>query len=105
MEQFAAGQIGARIAEARRLADGMTQEQLGELIGVSTRSIQAYEGGDTIPWKHLRLIGKVTKRSVDWFLYGDEETLDERTEQLVRRFELIAERLEQVLARPRAEEQ
>lgn len=105
MEQFAAEQIGARIAEARRLADGMTQETLADLIGVSTRSIQDYERGATIPWKHMRMIGKITKRPPEWFLYGDEESLDERTAQLVHRFERIAERLEQLLAPPRAEEQ
>lgn len=105
MEQFAAEEIGARIADARKLANGMTQETLGDLIGVSKRSVQDYEAGVTIPWKHMQAISKVTKRPVEWFLYGDEETLGERTEELVHRFEALAVRLEELLKPPQASEQ
>ena len=100
MEQFAAEEIGKRIAEARKLANGMTQETLADLIGVSKRSVQDYEAGVTIPWKHLKAISKVTRHPVDWFLYGDEDQLEARTEELVRRFEVLAERLERLLEEP-----
>ena len=54
MQQFAAQEIGARIAQARRECGGMTQEQLAELLNISTRSVQDYEAGITIPWKHFQ---------------------------------------------------
>lgn len=72
MQQFAAQEIGVRIAQARREADGMTQETLGDLIGVSKRQVQNYEAGSTIPWKQMREIAKITGKEVDWFLHGDQ---------------------------------
>lgn len=72
MQQFEAQEIGARIALARKRAGGMTQETLADLIGVSTRSVQDYEAGVTIPWKYLLPIAKVTKVDVDWLIHGDE---------------------------------
>lgn len=49
----------------------MTQETLADLIGVSARSIQDYEAGVTIPWKHMREIAEVTETSVEWLLHGE----------------------------------
>lgn len=73
VEQFAAREIGDRIAEARRRANGMTQQTLGDLIGVSARSIQDYEAGVTIPWKHMREIAEITETRVEWLLHGEGE--------------------------------
>jgi transcriptional regulator with XRE-family HTH domain len=65
------GTIGRRIAQARREA-GLTQEELGQLIGVTTRSVQGYEAGNVIPFRHLRKLESATGKSRGWLLYGDE---------------------------------
>lgn len=72
MQQFAAEDVGARIAQARN-ESGMTQEELAEIAPFSKRSLQDYEAGTTIPYKHLRFLAKILKRPVDWFLHGDQE--------------------------------
>lgn len=66
-----AREIGRRIAQARQEAGGMTQRELGELIGVTDRSIMAYESGDVIPFRFLRQIEDATGRSAGWILHGD----------------------------------
>lgn len=73
MRQFAAQEIGARIARARREAGGMTQPELAEALDVSTRSLQDYEAGTTIPWKHFQALSKIFDRPLEWFLHGQED--------------------------------
>lgn len=67
-----AREIGARITEARNAA-GMKQRELAELLGVSERSIQAYEQGETIPWRFGHDLERVFNRSMGWFWYGRDE--------------------------------
>src|SRR4029077_7006859 len=55
---FEAEDIGARIRQARGAA-GLTQVELAELIGVSTRSEQGYELGEVIPYRHMRKLAAV----------------------------------------------
>ena len=74
-------EIGKRIAEARREAGGMTQEELGELVGVTVRSIAAWELGDVIPYRHLKELEKATGADAAWLLHGTEST-DVRDRQL-----------------------
>ncbi len=85
VEQFDANAIGQRIKHARIQA-GLTQEDLADLAeGFGRRSLQAYETGASIPFKHLHEIGLLLKRDVPWFLYGDPEpTVDASGEILVR---------------------
>lgn len=86
MQQFAAQEIGQRIAEARQMAGGMTQPDLAEVLDLSTRQIQNIESGATIPWKHFVRLEQVFKRPLEWFLHGDAEPqpgLAELVEQLV----------------------
>ena len=72
MQQFDSRAIGSRIAQARREAGGMLQEELAELLDVSKRSVQDYEAGVRIPWKHFQQLEVIFKRSLEWFLHGDE---------------------------------
>lgn len=72
MQQFAADEIGARIKQAR-LERGLKQEELAEMASFSKRSLQDYEGGVTIPYRHMRELAKLLKRREEWFLYGDDE--------------------------------
>lgn len=68
--------IGARIEEARKEMGGMTQRELGELIGVSERSVQAYEAGEVIPYRLIRDIERAVGRSAAWLLHGDAAIVD-----------------------------
>jgi transcriptional regulator with XRE-family HTH domain len=72
MQQFAAEEIGARIAEARKLR-GLTQEELAEMASFSKRSLQDYETGVTIPYRHVRELSRLLRKPEEWFLYGDQE--------------------------------
>jgi len=68
---FEPGAIGERISRARELA-GLRQEDLADLLGVSTRTVQNYEAGATGAHKHLRLIAEITKVRLPWLLHGEE---------------------------------
>jgi transcriptional regulator with XRE-family HTH domain len=94
MQQFDSQAIGARIAQARREANGMTQETLGDLIGLSKRSVQDYEAGATIPWKHLREMARVLDKHVDWFLRGIEPDGDSPSPDALARLERRVEELQ-----------
>lgn len=94
MQQFAAHEVGARIAQARKEASGMTQEQLAELLNVSKRSVQDYEAGKTIPWRHFKEMGAIFRRPMEWFLHGDDDE-EERDRTLAARLEALVEEAEQ----------
>ena len=74
VSQFEAQAIGARIALARN-EQGMTQEELAGAASFSKRSLQDYEAGITIPYKHLRELGVLLDRPVEWFLRGEPDGL------------------------------
>lgn len=50
----------------------MTQRELGELIGVSERSIIAYEKGDVIPFRFFAKLEEATGKPASWLLHGEE---------------------------------
>lgn len=85
MAQLEAKAIGARIQQAR-LEAGMTQEQVAEIATFSKRSLQDYEGGVTIPYRHLREIGQLLDRPVEWFLHGRAGVEGEETESFDKGF-------------------
>lgn len=65
-------EIGSRIAESRKEAGGMSQVELGELVGVTVRSIQAWESGEVIPYRYLRALESALGRPAAWFLHGED---------------------------------
>lgn len=65
-------EIGGRIKLARERA-GLRQEDLADLVNVSTRTIQNYEAGDTKQYSALQLIARATAVSVEWLLHGDRD--------------------------------
>lgn len=73
VSQLEAQEIGARITQARKEL-GMTQEEVAEVATFSKRSLQDYEAGVTIPYRHLREISGLLKRPVEWFLHGTPES-------------------------------
>ena len=95
---FEQGSIGRRIAQARREA-GLTQDELSDLVGVSMRTIQNWEGGDTSAYRHMRQIAEVTGRSLKWLLHGedDESSDDDRLTLLQGEVSEIREMLARVL--------
>lgn len=100
--QFEGKAIGARIAHARDEA-GLTQEELAEMASFSKRSLQDYEAGVTVPYRHMREISSLVKRPVEWLLHGEEE--ESATERLASQVGALADRiaemesqLEQVVA-------
>jgi transcriptional regulator with XRE-family HTH domain len=79
-----AAEIGERIAEAR-LSAGMNQRELGELLEVSERSIQAYEQGETIPWRFMGRLSEVLDRPVSWLQFGESAVaLSGNSENLIQ---------------------
>ena len=69
--------VGARIARARREA-GLTQRALARHLGISSRSVQNYESGTVIPYRHLPRIESVTGRRAGWILSGSDSDEDLR---------------------------
>jgi transcriptional regulator with XRE-family HTH domain len=70
---FEGQEIGDRIAQARK-EKGLRQEDLADLINVSTRTIQGYELGETGQYKRLKAISDVLDKPVEWFLHGDQSS-------------------------------
>ena len=100
MQQFAAKEIGERIKEARRQA-GLTQDELADLVEVTTRTIQAYEAGDIDAYRKLNKLASVLNREVSWLLHGDEEAIpdDDRLGQVVHKLEELGAAIERVESR------
>src|SRR4051794_20322869 len=65
--------IGDRIAEARR-AKGLTQRALAELVGVGERAVQAWEQGETHPYRRLPLLERALGCNRSWLLGGAGST-------------------------------
>lgn len=90
-QQLRSKEIGERIAQARREADGMTQRELADLLGVTERSVAAYESGDVIPYRFMRQLEEILQMSASWFLYGEEATGGDPKEILSILIEIRAE--------------
>jgi transcriptional regulator with XRE-family HTH domain len=90
MDEFAAREIGARIAQARR-ERGLTQEELAMISSFSKRALQDYEAGLRVPYRHMRELSLLLGRSVEWFLHGDRSAVDGA------RLDRLEERLDEVL--------
>ena len=67
--------VGQRLARARKDA-GMTQKELGNLVGVTQRSVANWESGKVVPYRHLRLIEAAVGRPAASLLYDDEARME-----------------------------
>jgi ribosome-binding protein aMBF1 (putative translation factor) len=76
-KELRAVEVGQRIALARKEAGGMSQEELATLLGVSPRSIQAWEAGDVIPYRYVRELEKYLERSAAWILHGEAAAVED----------------------------
>ena len=97
MAQLEAKAIGARIALARKEA-GMTQEDVGDLASFSKRSLQDYETGVTIPYKHLRELSGLLDRPVEWYLHGEPSEEATAEALFAPRLDDIEEKLDRLTA-------
>ena len=83
--------MGDRIRELR-LANGMTQEELGEKVGVKRAAINKYELGyiENIPQATIAKLAQVFGVRPSYILCMDEETseIDEYLEELKNRPEM-----------------
>lgn len=85
--------IGRRIAQRRKMLS-LSQEALGEKMGVSRQAISKWEADASIPEvDRLIEMGKLFGVSVDWLLSGDESSLPEEDPDLT-------ETISQTLASP-----
>lgn len=86
-----AKEIGSRIVQGRQEAGGMTQPELGELCGVTVRSIQAWESGEVIPFRHLRKLESALGKPAAWFLHGEEAVVgvDASTRMILDRLDSL----------------
>jgi len=98
MMQFDPIEIGARIKQAR-LEAGLTQEELAGLGKFSSRSVQGWESGARIPFKHIAELGMLLRKTSEWFLYGDEpdSTTETRYEELLKRLGQVEAQQQELL--------
>jgi transcriptional regulator with XRE-family HTH domain len=86
-----AKEVAERIVTARK-AQGLTQVELAELVGVSPRSMQGYENAEVIPYRKMKDLARVLNRPVEWLLHGDEAIAPADV-----RLEGIEEKLDEIL--------
>ena len=85
--------IGRRIAQARKEA-GLTQRELADQVGVTLRSVQAWERGEAHPYRHLPVLQRVLGRDAEWLVGGPSADSAEKQPATIR---LNVRRAEQVL--------
>lgn len=90
---FEPEEIGDRIRQARERA-GLRQEDLADLIEMSTRQVQNYEAGESKQYGKLKAIAGATGVTVEWLLHGDPEAPEPNghldAEEIRARFEGLA---------------
>lgn len=65
-------ELGARVAELRK-AQGITQIQMADALGVSQQTVNSYEvGRRRIPVSALPLLARLLATSIDELLLGDK---------------------------------
>ena len=93
-------EVGLRIKQAR-LESGLTQEELAGMGTFSYRSVQGWETGERIPFKHLAELGQLLRKTSEWFLYGEDEYdptgKDARYDDLLARMKLIEYQQREIL--------
>ena len=88
--------VGKRVREAR-IAKGLSQEKLGQILGVSFQQVQKYEKGtNRIGASRLWAISDALDTSITYFFEGlesgtgeDQKTLPRRTIKLAKQIDAI----------------
>ena len=86
--------IGGRLKEARK-AVGLKQVDVAEQLGVSERTIQAYEQGETIPHRFRGKLEAILENPASWLFDGERTPRGSQAqEQRLRDIEARLDRLE-----------
>lgn len=87
--------IGQRIAQARVEAGGMAQRELADLLGVSERSVQAYEAGEVVPYRYFKELERILGRPMAWLLHGEDAVVarDEQHEAVMAELRAVRREL------------
>jgi transcriptional regulator with XRE-family HTH domain len=92
-------EVGRRIVQARK-EKRMTQVELARKVGVSQRSMQAYENGEVIPYRQMPKLVRALKRPAEWILHGDDgDGVSEKLAGLERKIDHLTELLSDKLDR------
>jgi len=75
------GETSSRIREGRKAA-GLTQKELAAALRLSVRSVQNYESGAIVPYRHLRAIESILGKPHGWLLDGDGYASSASVEEL-----------------------
>lgn len=72
-----------------RIAAGMTQEQLGEKLGVGKATVQKYESGQiqNLKTAHIKTLCRLFKKRPHYFIFDDLEKYEGETENLQEKIE------------------
>ena len=85
-ERFSATDVDTIVGERirrRRILTGVTQDQLGEALGISYQQIQKYEtGANRVSAGRLYLVAQKLEVSPGWFFDGLAEVPDETNDLL-----------------------
>ena len=91
-------EVAKRVQKARREAEGMTQRELADLLGVTERSVAAYESGEVIPYRFMRDLERYLGKPVGWFLHGDNHAPAEQGyNQLLEEIRLLRQEIRKAL--------
>lgn len=99
--------IDLRIAERFRILrtiNGISQKQMGEIIGVSFQQIQKYENGiNRVSLSNLMDLCKIFNISMDYFFDKDAEedvsfVLDKKVLEVVRKIQSFPKPLKKIFA-------
>jgi transcriptional regulator with XRE-family HTH domain len=88
--------IGRRVARARR-ENGLSQRGLAKELGVTVRTIQNYESGRVVPYRHLHVLDRLAGKPRGWILDGDAGNL--RLAHDVAHLAALVERNQQEMTR------
>lgn len=72
----------------------MTQRELADLLGVTERSVAAYEAGEVIPYRFMRQLEQLLNRPANWILYGESSA----AEDWQKAFAEITRKLDEILS-------
>jgi len=95
------GLTGKRLASARNEIR-VSQRALAAELGVSVRTIQNYEAGRFVPYRHLDKLSRLLRCTPGWLLYGSDRDVDAllaRSRQERGRLQLNLERLVELRTR------
>jgi len=94
--------VGALLRQAR-LEAGISQRELAEVVGCSTKRLSAYEYGErAIPLAELELFAHHLHQPLEYFLDNQEGPVGEwhRQEEAWRRFRELSEKVQEFVIQP-----